>query len=110
MKYRLCPYGRPGKKIFIIAPAYIELIVGRIYTLGIINKEVLTMPHIDITMYPGRSEELKAELAKNVRDCAAETLKMDKKYFSVSIEEVDKDKWEEHFKKYEGNLYEKPNY
>ena len=54
------------------------------------------MPHIDITMYPGRSEELKAELAKNVRDCAAETLKMDKKYFSVSIEEVDKDKWEEH--------------
>ena len=35
------------------------------------------MPHIDITMYPGRSEELKAELAKNVRDCAAETLKMD---------------------------------
>ena len=52
------------------------------------------MPHIDITMYPGRSEELKAELAKNVRDCAAETLKMDKKYFSVSIEEVDKDKWE----------------
>lgn len=51
------------------------------------------MPHIDITMYPGRSEELKAELAKNVRDCAAETLKMDKKYFSVSIEEVDKDKW-----------------
>ena len=68
------------------------------------------MPHIDITMYPGRSEELKAELAKNVRDCAAETLKMDKKYFSVSIEEVDKDKWEEHFKKYEGNLYEKPNY
>ena len=36
--------------------------------------------------------------------------KMDKKYFSVSIEEVDKDKWEEHFKKYEGNLYEKPNY
>ena len=46
------------------------------------------MPHIDITMYPGRSEELKAELAKNVRDCAAETLKMDKKYFSVSIEEV----------------------
>ena len=35
---------------------------------------------------------------------------MDKKYFSVSIEEVDKDKWEEHFKKYQGNLYEKPNY
>ena len=86
------------------------MIVGRIYTLGIINKEVLTMPHIDITMYPGRSEELKAELAKNVRDCAAETLKMDKKYFSVSIEEVDMDKWEEHFKKFEGNLYEKPNY
>ena len=48
------------------------------------------MPHIDITMYPGRSEELKAELAKNVRDCAAETLKMDKKYFSVSIEEVER--------------------
>lgn len=43
------------------------------------------MPHIDITMYPGRSEELKAELAKNVRDCAAETLKMDKKYFSYPL-------------------------
>ncbi|MDY4470293.1 MAG: hypothetical protein SPE28_07175, partial [Eubacteriales bacterium] len=65
LKYRLCPYGRVRQNFFIITPAYIELIVRRIYTLGIINKEVLTMPHIDITMYPGRSEELKAELAKN---------------------------------------------
>ena len=43
------------------------------------------MPHIDITMYPGRSEELKAELAKNVRDCAAETLKWTKNIFPYPL-------------------------
>ncbi len=68
------------------------------------------MPHIDVTMYPGRSEELKAELAENLLAAAADTLKMDKKYFSVSIEEIEKDKWDEHFKKYGDSLYIKPNF
>lgn len=53
------------------------------------------MPHIVIKMYPGRTEQVKKELAEKTRDFFVEEMSMDPKYFSVEIEEVEKDKWQE---------------
>lgn len=53
------------------------------------------MPHIAIKMYPGRTEEVKKELAEKTRDFLMKEMNMDAKYFSVSIDEVEKDNWQE---------------
>ncbi|MCI6060690.1 MAG: tautomerase family protein [Dorea sp.] len=53
------------------------------------------MPHISIKMYPGRSEEVKKDIAVKTRDFLVEEMEMDAKYFSVSVEEVEKEKWQE---------------
>lgn len=53
------------------------------------------MPHISIKMYPGRSEEVKKDIAVKTRDFLVEEMGMDAKYFSVSVEEVEKEKWQE---------------
>ena len=49
------------------------------------------MPHIAIKMYPGRSEELKKEIAVKTRDFLAREMGMEEKFFSVSVE----DQWQE---------------
>ena len=46
------------------------------------------MPHIAIKMYPGRSEELKKEIAVKTRDFLAQEMGMEEKFFSVSVEAV----------------------
>ena len=46
------------------------------------------MPHISIKMYPGRSEEVKKDIAVKTRDFLVEEMGMDAKYFSVSVEEI----------------------
>ena len=53
------------------------------------------MPHISIKMYPGRSEEVKKDIAVKTRDFLVAEMGMDAKYFSVSVEEVEKEKWQE---------------
>ncbi len=53
------------------------------------------MPHIAIKMYPGRSEEVKKELAEKTRDFLMNEMNMEAKYFSVSVEDIEKDKWQE---------------
>ena len=45
------------------------------------------MPHISIKMYPGRTEEVKKELAEKTN--------MEEKYISVSVEEYEKENWKE---------------
>jgi 4-oxalocrotonate tautomerase len=73
------------------------------------NQKTFNMPHIDITMYPGRSREIKSRLAEKIQQTIVEELKVDKGAISVSIEDVPKEQWTEHLKKYEGeNLYIKP--
>ena len=47
------------------------------------------MPHIAISMYPGRSREEKAALAEKVRTLVSEELKKDPKV-------VPAEKWQEH--------------
>ena len=53
------------------------------------------MPHIAIKMYPGRSEELKKEIAVKTRDFLAQEMGMEEKFFSVSVEDIEKDQWQE---------------
>lgn len=53
------------------------------------------MPHIAIKMYPGRSEEVKKDLAEKTRDFLTKEMNMEAKYFSVSVEDIEKDKWQE---------------
>lgn len=54
------------------------------------------MPHVDITMYPGRDDKTKKDIAVKIQRFLAEELKMDEKYVSVTIEDVEREKWSEH--------------
>lgn len=58
------------------------------------------MPHIAITMYPGRSDEIKKDLALKIQTLVTEELKVDKKVVSVSVEDVAKEDWEERMKEF----------
>ncbi|OTO67570.1 MULTISPECIES: tautomerase family protein [unclassified Enterococcus] len=51
------------------------------------------MPHIAIQMYPGRDKVTKAKIAKRMQTALAEEMGADKKYFSVSIEDVASEDW-----------------
>lgn len=53
------------------------------------------MPHITVQMYPGRSDELKAKLAKVLAETASKELERGIEHFSVSIEDVPQDEWTE---------------
>ncbi len=65
------------------------------------------MPHITINMYPGRSEEVKQELAQKTLDFFATEMNADAKYFSVSIQDVAPERWKQDVqdKIPEGTLY-----
>ena len=54
------------------------------------------MTHVDITMIFGRDEMAKKEFAKNVQNFLADELGIDKSFVSVSIEDILKEKWQEH--------------
>lgn len=54
------------------------------------------MPHIDITMIPGRDDKAKEEIALKVQRFFAEELEIDEKFVSVSIENVPKEDWGKH--------------
>ena len=54
------------------------------------------MPHVDITMIPGRDDTAKKEIAFKEQQFLAEELQIDKKFVSVSIEDVPKEHWDEH--------------
>lgn len=54
------------------------------------------MPHIDITMIPGRDDTAKKEIAVKVQQFLAKELGIDEKFVSVSIEDIEKEKWNAH--------------
>ena len=54
------------------------------------------MPHIAVSMYPGRDEEIKKKLALKLQETVAEELKIDPKVITVSVEDVPKEQWAEH--------------
>lgn len=51
------------------------------------------MPHIVIKMYPGRTDEQKAQLVKKVTSAVMESVNVEEKSVSISIEEVKKEDW-----------------
>lgn len=57
------------------------------------------MPHIAISMFPGRSPEIKKALASRVRETVADELGIDKSVVSVSVEDIPKEHWQEHMEK-----------
>jgi 4-oxalocrotonate tautomerase len=67
------------------------------------------MPHIAITMFPGRTPEQKQALANKVQKLFEEELGLDKKVISVSVEDVARDKWPDHIKQFPDEImYVKP--
>ena len=73
------------------------------------------MPHITVKLWPGRSEEIKRNLAEKIAKDVSEELKTDIGHVSVSFEEVAREEWEKEvynkdIKDNEDNLYFKPNY
>lgn len=51
------------------------------------------MPHVSISMFPGRSREVKADLAVKVQEFLSQELALDKKVVSVSIEDIPMEDW-----------------
>lgn len=54
------------------------------------------MPHVDITMIPGRDDAAKKEIALKVQAFLAKELGINKAFVSVSIEDIPKEKWDSH--------------
>ena len=73
------------------------------------------MPHIIVKLYPGRSEEQKAQLAETITKDAVTIAKCDESPVSVAIEEVKPGDWAEKVYKQDipgkpGTLYKRPGY
>lgn len=57
------------------------------------------MPHIAITMYPGRDRDTKAALAEKMRTAIAEELGISESVVSVSIQDIPKENWDKEMEK-----------
>ena len=57
------------------------------------------MPHIDITMIPGRDDTAKKEIAVKVQQFLAKELNIDEKFVSVSSEDVANEEWNAHMER-----------
>ena len=72
------------------------------------------MPHVVVKMYPGRSNEIKENLAKKIAACVVEELGAKPGVVSVAIEDVQPDDWMEQVYDKEirnnGNVFVKPDY
>lgn len=58
------------------------------------------MPHIAITMIPGRDDETKQALALKTQAFLAGELGIDPKFVSVSIQDIPKEEWAESMKQF----------
>ena len=73
------------------------------------------MPHVVVKLWPGRNDEVKLALVKQIAQDVADGLKVDIGDVSVAFEEVEKSDWGEMVYKKEikdniENIYFKPNY
>ena len=51
------------------------------------------MPHVAITMIPGRDDETKQALALKIQSFLVQELGIDPKFVSVSIQDISKEDW-----------------
>ncbi len=73
------------------------------------------MPHINIKMYPGRSEDVKQKLTNAIVKDVLSIVQCSEKSISVVLEEIDSTDWPEKVYKPEimnkqDKLYKKPGY
>ena len=52
------------------------------------------MPHIQVSLYPGRDDELKNKMAKELKNAMAEKIGIPEEAISVSIEDVEPEDFE----------------
>lgn len=57
------------------------------------------MPHIEVSMYPGRDTQKKKKLAQGLAKFVAEELAIDEKAVTVSIRDVPKENWNSEMQK-----------
>ena len=62
------------------------------------------MPHIAITMIPGRDDKTKAELAKKVQQLLIDELGVQPKFVSVSIEDIPMADWADSMKRFSSDI------
>lgn len=53
------------------------------------------MPHISVKMYPGRSEEVKKDLAEKLQGFVVKELGCTPNVVSVSFKEIEAEKWKD---------------
>ena len=73
------------------------------------------MPHVIVKLWPGRTEDQKKQLAKEIVNDVVAITKCEKKVVSVAFEEVDSKDWPEKVYKPDildkkDNLYIEPGY
>lgn len=73
------------------------------------------MPHISVKLYPGRSEQQKAQLAEQIAKDVVSLLNCSEASVSVAIEEIKPEDWPEQVYKPDilnnsESLYKKPGY
>ena len=52
------------------------------------------MPHIQVSLYPGRDDELKSKMANELKNTIVEKIGISKEVISVSIEDIEPDDFE----------------
>lgn len=73
------------------------------------------MPHVIVKLWPGKSEEQKSRLAKEITKDVMDVLNYGEESVSVALLEVPPDDWAEKVYKPDivdqsGNLYKRPGY
>lgn len=73
------------------------------------------MPHVEISCYPGRSEEQKKECAARITEAIVQTMGCSATSVSIAIKEVPQDQWkaaiwDTHIAPEADSLYKKPEY
>jgi 4-oxalocrotonate tautomerase len=66
------------------------------------------MPHVIVKLYPGRSEQQKAQLAEKIVHDVVTIAKCEEKSVSVAFEEIKPEDWAE--KVYKPDIREKQDY
>lgn len=51
------------------------------------------MPHLSVSLYPGRSNEVKQEFANKLKDFVVQELGCEPNVVSVSFKEIEQEKW-----------------
>lgn len=73
------------------------------------------MPHVNVKLWPGRSEDQKRELTERIVAALKDTMDASESYITVAIEDVPSDVWPKQVYKPEildkqDKLYKKPGY